>query len=304
VIGKSSINLAFAICLVTFQTMIAHGAPAKELKVLSEQTAKGFGHVESVAYDPKGKVLYTSDFGPDLKPADKDARGKITKVSLDGKILEDGFLPVKGQVLNKPKGIWIKGNRLWVTDIDSVWVFDLKTKKGKKLDLPDVTFANDVTVMDDALYVSDNRSDQLVRVEPADFLESKADPKITVVFKEKSINPNGVYPGKGGALMMVGFKGKDDPRGIYSMLPGKEPELLSDKIGMLDGLYVMSNGDVLATDWVSGSLFQWNKTMGMKKLATDFKGPADFCAFPNNKGLMVVVPDLVKGELRFVQLGN
>jgi hypothetical protein len=304
VIGKSSINLAFAICLVTFQTMIAHGASAKELKVLSEQTAKGFGHVESVAYDPKGKVLYTSDFGPDLKPADKDARGKITKVSLDGKILEDGFLPVKGQVLNKPKGIWIKGNRLWVTDIDSVWVFDLKTKKGKKLDLPDVTFANDVTVMDDALYVSDNRSDQLVRVEPADFLESKADPKITVVFKEKSINPNGVYPGKGGALMMVGFKGKDDPRGIYSMLPGKEPELLSDKIGMLDGLYVMSNGDVLATDWVSGSLFQWNKTMGMKKLAADFKGPADFCAFPNNKGLMVVVPDLVKGELRFVQLGN
>jgi len=44
--------------------------------------------------------------------------------------------------------------------------------------------------------------------------------------------------------------------------------------------------------------------MGMKKLATEFKGPADLCAFPNSKGLMVVVPDLVKGELRFVQLGK
>ena len=154
-------------------------------------------------------------------------------------------------------------------------MFDLKTRKGKKLDLPDITFANDVAVMANALYVSDNRSDQLVRIEPADFLESKAAPKITVLFKEKSINPNGVYPGKRGALMMVGFKGKDDPRGIYSVVPGKEPELLSDKIGMLDGLYVMSDGDLLATDWVSGSLFQWNKTMGMKKLATDIKGPAD-----------------------------
>ena len=41
---------------------------------------------------------------PDLKPADKDGKGKITKVSLDGKIIEDGFLPAKGQVLNKPKG--------------------------------------------------------------------------------------------------------------------------------------------------------------------------------------------------------
>ena len=93
-------------------------------------------------------------------------------------------------------------------------------------------------------------------------------------------------------------------RAASTRLPGKEPELLSDKIGMLDGLYMMKNGDVLATDWVSGSLFQWNKTMGMKKLATEFKGPADLCAFPNSKGLMVVVPDLVKGELRFVQLGK
>ena len=180
----------------------------------------------------------------------------------------------------------------------------LRVNEACKLDLPDVTFANDVTVMADALYVSDNRSDQLVRIEPADFLESKAAPKITVLFKEKSINPNGIYPGKDGALLMVGFKGKDDPRGIYSVVPGKEPELLSDKIGMLDGLYAMSNGDLLATDWMTGSLFQWNKAMGVKKLATDFKGPADLCAFPNAKGLMVVVPDLVKGELRFVQLGK
>jgi hypothetical protein len=301
--GFSS-HLAFSICLVAFQTMGAPGASSKELKVLSEQTAGGFGHIESVAYDPSGKVLYTSDFGPDLKPADKDGKGKITKVSLDGKILEDGFLPAPGQTLNKPKGIWIKGNRLWVTDIDSVWVFDLKTKKGKKLDLPGITFANDPAVMGNALYVSDNRSDQLVRIEPADFLDSKADPKITVVFKDKSINPNGVYPGARGALLTVGLKDKDNPRGIYSIAPGKDPQLISDNIGMLDGLYLMSNGDILATDWVTGSLFQWNKTMGMKKLATDFKGPADFCAFANDKGLMVVVPDLVKGELRFVQLGK
>jgi len=296
-------HLAFAMCLVIFPMMMAPKVSAVELKVLSDQTAGGFGHVESVAYDPKGKVLYTSDFGPDLKPADKDGKGKITKVSLDGKILEDGFLPAKGQTLNKPKGIWIQGNRLWVTDIDSVWVFDLKTKQGKKLDLP-VTFANDPAVMGNALYVSDNRSDMLVRVEPADFLQTKADPKITVVFKDKSINPNGLYPGKNGALLMVGQKGKEDPRGIYSMAPGKDPELLSDKIGMLDGLYLMSNGDVLATDWATGSLFQWNKAMGMKQLVTGFKGPADLCAFPNSKGLMVVVPDLVKGELRFVQLGK
>ena len=303
-IRKFSMSLVLGTCLIGLQLTSVSTSSAKELKVISEKTVTGFGHVESVAYDPAGQVFYTSDFGPELKPADKDGKGKITKVSIDGKILEDGFLPAKGQTLNKPKGIWISSNRMWVTDIDSVWVFDLKTKEGKKLELPGVTFANDPTVMNGELYVSDNRSDQLVRVEPADFLKSKAAPKITVVFSGKSINPNGLYPGKDGALLMVGFKGKDEPRGIYSMAPGKDPVELSDKIGMLDGLYQMKDGDLLATDWASGSLFQWNKKDGMQKLATDFKGPADFCVVPNNKGLLVVVPDLVKGELRFVQLGN
>ena len=39
-------------------------------------------------------------------------------------------------------------------------------------------------------------------------------------------------------------------------------------------------------------------------LAKDFKGPADFCVVPQPNGLLVVVPDLVQGELRFVQLGR
>ena len=252
--GRFSFGLASSICLVICQTTIVSQASAKELKVLSEQTATGFGHVESVAYDPKGKVLYASDFGPDLKPADKDGKGKISKVSLDGKILEEVFLPAKGQTLNKPKGIWIKDDRLWVTDIDSVWEFDLKTKKGRKIDLPNITFANDVMVMGDALYVSDNRSDQLVRIEPADFMDRFAAPKITTLFKDKSIFPNGLYPGKRGAMLMVGLKGKDEPRGIYSLVPGKEPEPLSENFGLLDGLYVTVDGDVLATDWMTGSL--------------------------------------------------
>jgi hypothetical protein len=33
-----------------------------------------------------------------------------------------------------------------------------------------------------------------------------------------------------------------------------------------------------------------------------FKGPADFCVVPEPGGLLVVVPDLVQSELRFVRL--
>ena len=299
--GDSMIRkIAIAAALVA----LASGASAREWKALSEKTVTGFGHTESVAYDPRGKAFYTSDFGPDLKPADKDGKGQITKVSADGKILEARFLPVAGQTLNKPKGLWIRGNRLWATDIDSVWVFDLKTKEGKKFEIPGAQFANDPTVVGDTLYVSDNRSDQLFKIEPADFLKSKNPPKSTVLFKEKGVFPNGLYPGRNGALWMVGFESKDKPHGIYRMALGEQPVLMSDNIGMLDGLYRMGSGELLATDWVTGSLFRWTKREGVKPLATGFKGPADFCVVPNAKGLLVVAPDLVKGELRFIQLGK
>jgi hypothetical protein len=223
---------------------------------------------------------------------------------LDGKVMEEQFLPAKGGILNKPKGIWVKGNRLWVTDIDVVWVFDLKSRKGRKVELPGVKFANDPTLLGKALYVSDNRGDQLYRVEPADFLNMKGDPKVTLVFSGKSINPNGLYPAKDGSLLMVGFKSKEEPRAIYSMHPGSDPKALSKPIGRLDGVYQMKDGSLLVTDWNSGSLFNWSAKNGMQTLASGFKGPADLCAFPNANGLMVVVPDLVKSELRMVQLGK
>ena len=56
--------------------------------------------------------------------------------------------------MNKPKGIWVRGDRLWVTDIDAVWIFDTRTKKGRRLALPGVVFANDPAVMGNALGVS------------------------------------------------------------------------------------------------------------------------------------------------------
>jgi len=301
---KTSIAVTLAVSIAAPPMVSASTLSAKELKVISEKTVTGFGHVESVAYDPKGKVFYTSDFGPELKPPLKDGKGKITKVSLDGKILKDGFFPSKGQVLNKPKGIWINGDRLWVADIDAVWVFDLKTKEGKKLDLPGIAFANDTLVVNGVLYISDNRNDKLAKIEPADFLKSKKPAKVTIMFSGKGVNPNGIALGKGGVLLMVGFAGKDKPRGIYSMKPGSAPKLMSKPIGLLDGAYQLKNGDLLVTDWVSGSLFQWNKKMGKHDLVTGIKGPADIAVVPNKKGYLVAVPDLVKGEIRLIQLGK
>lgn len=281
----------------------ATATEAAEWKVVSDKTVGGFGHNESVAYDPLEEVFYTGDFGAALKPGDKDGKGKITKVSLDGKIIKDGIFPANGEVMNKPKGIWISGRNLWVTDIDAVWQFDLKTKKSKKIDMP-TNYVNDPALMKGALYVSDNRNDKIVRVTPADFLHAKKPPKIEVVYSGKGISPNGLWPAEDGSLLMVGFVDKDHKRGIYAMKPGKEPKELSPDIGVLDGLYQTKDGDILATDWVTNSLFVWNKKSGVKTLATGLKGPADFCVVPNKQGLLIAQPDLVQGQIRLIQLSK
>jgi sugar lactone lactonase YvrE len=276
----------------------------KPIRVVSEQTVKGFAFPESVAYDPQAKVLYVSEFGSALKPAEKDGQGRISKVSLTGEVLDKQFLPAPGgEALNKPKGIWVQGNRLWVTDIDVVWVFDLKTRQGRKLALPGIQFANDPAVMGNALYVSDNRADQLYRVEPADFLQTSGGPQVTRVFQGKSVNPNGLYPAKDGSLLMVGFMSAEQPRGIYSLSASGEIKVLAKDLGRLDGLYQLDDGSLLVTDWNSGSLLHWS-AKGTQTLAKGFKGPADFCVVPEASGLLVVVPDLVQSELRLLRLAR
>lgn len=295
--------LALSVLLVMLHVMVGSAQDIKPLRVVSDETATGFAFPESVAYDPQAKVLYVSQFGSELKPAEKDGKGRISKVSLTGKILEERFLPAAGEILNKPKGIWVQGNRLWVTDIDVVWIFDLQTKRGKKLALPGIQFANDPTVMAKALYVGDNRADRLYRVEPADFLDTKDEPKVTLVFSGKSVNPNGLYPGRDGSLLMVGFMSAEQARGIYAVNAAGDVKPLSKDLGRLDGLFQMDDGTLLITDWNSGSLIRWSAS-GTQTLASGFKGPADFCVIPEANGLLVVVPDLVKSELRLVRLAK
>lgn len=300
-------GLVVSLCL-SAALGVAAGAIAateKKLKVISETTAKGYAFPESVAYDPKHKVLYMSQFGGEkLDPAAKDGNGRISKLSLDGKVIEDRFLPAGDAKMNKPKGIWVKGNRLWVTDIDAVWIFDLKTKKHKRLELNGITFANDPTVVGNSLYVSDNRADKLYRVEPADFLNSKDNPQISIVLAGKSIHPNGLYPGKHGSLLLGGFQSPKDPKGIYSLEKSGELKEIAKAVGRIDGLYQMGDGSILATNWDNGSLFRWSEKGGMEQLATGFKGPADFTVATDRKGMTVFVPDLPASELRIIKLAK
>ena len=51
-----------------------------------------------------------------------------------------------------------------------------------------------------------------------------------------------------------------------------------------------------------GPDFSWSRADGRQTPVTDFQGPADFCAMPSGDNLNLVVPHLIKGELRLIQL--
>lgn len=298
---KARLGISLAIAGV----LCAGAAGAAAPQVVDERTFHGFINPESVGCDPAGKALYVGNFGaPKLDPGKKEPTGYISKLSLEGKLLEDRFLPAKGdEPLHKPKGIWIKGSRLWVTDIDSVREFDLKTKKSRKVDIPgEGRFLNDPAIWGNALYVSDNRNDEVFRIEPADFLAAKGAPKVTKTLNQSGPNPNGLWPGKK-RLLMAGFKGPGSPRAFWAIDKDGNTFPISIPIGRLDGLYEMKDGSLLATDWDTGSLFHWTMASGVTKLVSGFKGPADFCVMPAKNGhLMVAVPDLVQSTVRLIEL--
>src|SRR2546422_5797868 len=71
-------------------------ATAADLRVSSDQSVGGFKFPESAGYDAREKVLYVGNFGGEkLAPAEKDGLGYISKVGLNGKMIEERVFPAK-----------------------------------------------------------------------------------------------------------------------------------------------------------------------------------------------------------------
>ncbi len=116
---------------------------------------------ESVLYDAKEKILYVSEI--DGVPNEKDGKGAIAKVSLDGKIINANW--VTG--LNAPKGMAMYKGKLYVADLTEVVVIDMeKAKIIQRIPIEGSVFLNDVTIDKEGfVYVSDTRNFKVYRIE-------------------------------------------------------------------------------------------------------------------------------------------
>src|SRR5438034_2395157 len=113
---------------------------------------------ESVRYDPELDVFYVSNVNGN--PSQKDNNGFIARVRADSTnvvtmLVEGGK---KGVTLNAPKGIALRGDTLYVADIDALRMFNRRT--GASLGSIDLrkekaTFLNDVATGPDGIYITD-----------------------------------------------------------------------------------------------------------------------------------------------------
>jgi sugar lactone lactonase YvrE len=202
---------------------------------------------ESVLYYKKGKFLFVSNI--DGKPAEKDGKGSIGKVGLDGKIMVTDW--VSG--LNAPKGMGIYKNKLYVADLSEVVVIDIKESKIiKRIPVEGATFLNDIAVDENGVvYVSDTRT----------FKVHKIENDVATTYLEKLKGPNGLYCDKD--ILYVLDKGS-----LLKVGKEKKTTVIADGMdGSTDGLEKVTEGEFLVTCWAGISYYV--KSDGKKEVLFD-----------------------------------
>lgn len=237
---------------------------------------------ESVRYDAAQKLLYTSNI--DGQAWEKDGKGSIGKVGLDGKIIAAEW--VTG--LDAPKGMGIHAGKLYVADIDVVAVIDIK--KGQivqRIAIEGAQGLNDLTIdKKGVVYVSDSRTKKIHRIEKG---------KITVAVNDLK-GPNGVLVA-GNDLYLT------DAGGLYKQEKSGGLTKIADGMeGGTDGIEAIGNGDFLVSCW-SGTLWYVHSD-GRKELLLDTReeksNAADIGYNPVNR--IVYVPTFMKNSVAAYRL--
>ena len=247
----------------------------------------GFVSPESVIQDAKGDI-YVSEIGE----FNKDGDGKITRISIDGK------LSTFANGMDDPKGLTFIGKSLYVTDKNRVLKVEPDGKWsvfGSTMAFPQTPiFLNDITSDESGnLYVSDSGN---LKSGGAIFKISK-DKKITLVLNENTpeiLAPNGLWIAKND-LYEVDFSSGI----LYKInLKTKSISKIAEGLGGGDGL-VKFGDNFFISDWKNGKIYkvQGNKVSLYKD---GFTAAADIALSYDKKS--IITPDMKAGSVTIVPI--
>ena len=202
----------------------------KPSMVLTWETPEGLLVPESVLYDKKNQVLYVSNING--KPTLKNNQGYIARVNLDGSIKTR--LWVTG--LNAPKGMGIKGDTLYVTDIDRVVAIDIPTGSIRKIwEVDNAKFLNDIAIDDTGrVFITDMATRTIHVIQDGQIL-----PFLVV----DNNRPNGLFMKEN--TLVVGTA-----EGVLKIdTPSRTMALDIAHQGGIDGIKALGENRYLVSDW-------------------------------------------------------
>lgn len=269
---------------------------------------EGFGFPESVRYDPDQDVYFVSNMaGPGSL---KDGNGYIVRVRAGQPDSAWVFIQGgrNGVTLDAPKGMALRGDTLWVTDIDVLRGFNRRT--GAPLATIDLrahhpVLLNDVAVgPDGSLHVTDTGiamtdkgviyqgGDRIFRIGP--------DRAVSVIASGAGLGrPNGItWDPDGRRWIVVSF----DPfrSEVYAIRPGASTRtILARGQGKFDGVERLADGRLLVTAWSDSSLhvIDGDRT---QRIIRDLWQPADL-GVDTRRG-RVAIPLALQGRVEIWEL--
>ena len=190
---------------------------------------------ESVYYYPEGDVLYVSNIAG--KPSEKDGKGYISKLSLDGNIIEKEW--VKG--IDAPKGMAVLNGKLYVTNIDELVEIDINSAKiSNRYKVEGASFLNDVAVSPDNKIIFSDSDKGKIHVLENGKVQVWAEPGVE--------RPNGLITNNGKVYLASNGKLQEVTQN------GKVGETLAEGIGAGDGVVAVDENTFLVSNW-NGEIF-------------------------------------------------
>lgn len=253
-------------------------APKTPTLTLKWETDTLLTTCESVIYDSVNDVLYVSNING--QPTDKDGNGFISKLGLDGKIVQAQW--VDG--MDAPKGMGIYNGKLYVTDINRIHEIDIATGAIASTTVVDsAQFLNDITI--DAtgkVYISDSNVGNILVLENGAVTEYVAG--VTGV--------NGLLS-EGTDLQMVSFA-----TGVFNTISAnKQVTLKTDSIDAGDGIEALTEGGYLVSSWTGKVTYvspEWKNTELLNTSAENINA-ADIEYITDKK--LLLVPTFFKNKI-------
>jgi len=274
---------AIALTLIVSGSPVAAAGPSKVWELA------GFQAPESALPDPERGVIYVSNIAG--QPAEKDGNGFISKVSVDGTMMQERW--VTG--LDAPKGMAQSRGRLFVSDIDRLVEIDIASAKVvARHEAPGAKFLNDVAADGQGrIYVSDMFTNTIWRLadgrfEPWAQSDALKGPNGLFVQEDRlivaawGVIKEGFTTTKPGNLVMVSITEKT----VRDQGDGTP-------VGNLDGIEASGPNSYLVTDWIAGTLYRIDASGQAEQLLDLNPGSADIGYMPTQN--LVLIPMMMDG---------